>query len=43
MKGYWRNESATAQAITDGWFRSGDLATRDADGYYTIVDRAART
>ncbi len=40
MKGYWRNESATAQAITDGWFRSGDLATRDADGYYTIVDRA---
>ncbi|WP_380174539.1 long-chain fatty acid--CoA ligase [Kineococcus sp. DHX-1] len=40
MKGYWRNESATAQAITDGWFRSGDLATRDPDGYYTIVDRA---
>jgi long-chain acyl-CoA synthetase len=40
MKGYWRNEAATAQAITDGWFRSGDLATRDADGYYTIVDRA---
>ncbi|PRY17113.1 long-chain-fatty-acid--CoA ligase [Kineococcus rhizosphaerae] len=40
MKGYWRNEAATAWAITDGWFRSGDLATRDADGYYTIVDRA---
>ncbi|MEZ0164322.1 long-chain fatty acid--CoA ligase [Kineococcus sp. LSe6-4] len=40
MKGYWRNETATAQAITDGWFRSGDLATRDSDGYYTIVDRA---
>ncbi|MEZ0491965.1 long-chain fatty acid--CoA ligase [Kineococcus sp. TBRC 1896] len=40
MKGYWRNETATAQAITDGWFRSGDLATRDPEGYYTIVDRA---
>jgi long-chain acyl-CoA synthetase len=39
MKGYWNQPGATAQAIPDGWFRTGDLATRDADGYYTIVDR----
>lgn len=39
MKGYWRKPEATAEAIVDGWFRSGDLATVDADGYYTIVDR----
>jgi long-chain acyl-CoA synthetase len=39
MKGYWGRAEATAEAIPDGWFRSGDLATRDEDGYYTIVDR----
>ena len=39
MKGYWQRENATREAIPDGWFRSGDLATRDDDGYYTIVDR----
>ena len=39
MKGYWNRPDATAEAIPDGWFRTGDLATRDADGYYTIVDR----
>ena len=39
MKGYWRRLDATAEAIPDGWFRSGDLARRDDDGYYFIVDR----
>jgi long-chain acyl-CoA synthetase len=39
MKGYWRRPEATADAIPDGWFRSGDLARLDEDGYYFIVDR----
>jgi long-chain acyl-CoA synthetase len=39
MKGYWNRPDATAEAIPDGWFRTGDIATVDADGYYTIVDR----
>ena len=38
--GYWRRPEATAESFTaDGWFRSGDLARRDDDGYYFIVDR----
>ncbi|MGL5816248.1 MAG: long-chain-fatty-acid--CoA ligase [Phycicoccus sp.] len=40
MKGYWQDEAATAEAIPDGWFRTGDLATVDGEGYFTIVDRA---
>jgi len=39
MKGYWGKPEATAEAIPDGWFRSGDLARVDEDGYYFIVDR----
>jgi len=39
MKGYWERPAESAAAIPDGWFRSGDLATRDADGYYFIVGR----
>ena len=38
MKGYW-GPRRTAKAIPDGWFRSGDLARQDDDGYYIIVDR----
>lgn len=39
MKGYWKRPEATAESIKDGWFHSGDVATRDSDGYYFIVDR----
>jgi long-chain acyl-CoA synthetase len=39
MKGYWGNDAATAESIPDGWFRSGDLAKQDEDGYFYIVDR----
>jgi long-chain acyl-CoA synthetase len=37
--GYLNRPGDTAQAMVDGWFRSGDLGTRDADGFITIVDR----
>ncbi len=39
MKGYYGREEDTADAIQDGWFRSGDVAKQDDDGYYFIVDR----
>ncbi|MFJ9833005.1 acyl-CoA synthetase [Streptomyces sp. NPDC101169] len=38
-EGYWNLPEETAEAFRDGWFHSGDLAVRDAEGYYTIVDR----
>lgn len=38
-RGYWDDADATARAFRDGWFRSGDLAVRDAEGYFTVVDR----
>jgi fatty-acyl-CoA synthase len=39
MNGYWRQPEATAQALRDGWFHTGDMATWNEDGYILIVDR----
>jgi fatty-acyl-CoA synthase len=39
FSGYWRDERATADALVDGWFRTGDIATRDPDGAFTVHDR----
>ncbi|MET7729887.1 acyl-CoA synthetase [Streptomyces sp. NPDC005402] len=38
-EGYWDKPEETEAAFRDGWFHSGDLAVRDAHGYFTIVDR----
>jgi len=40
FSGYFRNEEATSAALVDGWYRTGDLAERDDEGYYSIVGRA---
>lgn len=37
--GYWRNDEATATAFRDGWFRTGDIVLRDAEGYFYVVGR----
>ena len=39
MKGYWQHPDATAEAIKDGWLRTGDIARMDEDGFFYIVDR----
>ncbi|MFO7576521.1 MAG: long-chain fatty acid--CoA ligase [Pelovirga sp.] len=39
MQGYYKDDAATAAAMDDGWFKSGDIATIDDQGFVTIVDR----
>ncbi len=39
MKGYYKKPEETAKAVTDGWMHSGDVAIKDEDGFYFIVDR----
>jgi long-chain acyl-CoA synthetase len=39
MKGYWNRPDATRETLVDGWLKTGDMARRDEDGYYFIVDR----
>ena len=36
---YWGNEQATREALHDGWYRTGDIGLRDADGYFFVHDR----
>ena len=36
---YWGNQAATREALRDGWYRTGDIGLRDADGYFFVHDR----
>ena len=40
MAGYWQRPEESAQVLVDGWLRTGDVGTMDADGYVRIVDRS---
>ncbi len=39
MLGYWKDPQATAAVLRDGWYWSGDIVTRDREGFYRVVDR----
>jgi long-chain acyl-CoA synthetase len=39
MMGYWKDPQATAAVLRDGWYWSGDIVTRDREGFYRVVDR----
>jgi len=40
MSGYWRNPTGTAEALRDGWLYTGDMGSRDDQGYITLRDRS---